>query len=223
MTSQRASFEKELTELQHDILRMGSLVEEAVFSAVQALVTRDEVLAKKVIINDDQIDVLCREIENRCVRLIATQQPIARDLRIIITGLKIISNLERMGDHAVDIARYALNLIICYSSTVADVALQDISEIGKMVQQMLKNGLDAYVYDDVTKARIMSSEDDQVDHLYRKIFNAILDLMEKEPENTRCYVYLLLAALRLERVADRATNIGEDVIYLVTGEWEELN
>jgi phosphate transport system protein len=202
---------------------MGSLVEEAVFSAVQALVTRDEVLAKKVVINDDQIDVLCREIENRCVRLIATQQPIARDLRIIITGIKIISNLERMGDHAVDIARYALNLIICYSSTVADMALQDISQIGKMVQQMVKNGLDAYVYDDVTKARVMSSEDDQVDHLYRKTFNAILDLMEKEPENTRCYVYLLLAALRLERVADRATNIGEDVIYLVTGEWEELN
>ncbi|MEW6193008.1 MAG: phosphate signaling complex protein PhoU [Bacillota bacterium] len=223
MTSQRTSFEKELTELQHDILRMGSLVEEAVFSAVQALVTRDEVLAKKVVINDDQIDVLCREIENRCVRLIATQQPIARDLRIIITGIKIISNLERMGDHAVDIARYALNLIICYSSTVADMALQDISQIGKMVQQMVKNGLDAYVYDDVTKARVMSSEDDQVDHLYRKTFNAILDLMEKEPENTRCYVYLLLAALRLERVADRATNIGEDVIYLVTGEWEELN
>ncbi|MEW6771216.1 MAG: phosphate signaling complex protein PhoU [Bacillota bacterium] len=223
MTSQRASFEKELTELQHDILRMGSLVEEAVFNAVQALVTRDEVLAKKVVINDDQIDVLCREIENRCVRLIATQQPIARDLRIIITGIKIISNLERMGDHAVDIARYALNLIICYSSTVADMALQDISQIGKMVQQMVKNGLDAYVYDDVTKARVMSSEDDQVDHLYRKTFNAILDLMEKEPENTRCYVYLLLAALRLERVADRATNIGEDVIYLVTGEWEELN
>ena len=223
MTSQRASFEKELRELQHDILRMGSLVEEAVFNAVQALVTQDEVPAKKVIINDDQIDVLCREIENRCVRLIATQQPIARDLRIIITGIKIISNLERMGDHAVDIARYALNLIICYSSTVADVALQDISQIGKMVQQMVKNGLDAYVYNDVTKARGMSSEDDEVDHLYRKTFNAILDLIEKEPGNTRCYVYLLLAALRLERVADRATNIGEDVIYLVTGEWEELN
>lgn len=223
MTSQRATFQNELIELQRDLLRMGSLVEEAVFNAVQSLVTRDEVLAKKVIMNDDEIDALCKEIEKRCIRLVATQQPIARDLRIIFTGIKIISNLERMADHSVDISRYALNLIICYSSTVADIILQDILQIGRMVQQMVKNGLDAYVHNDVTRAREMSGADDEVDHLYRKTFNAILDLMEKEPGNTRCYVYLLLAALRLERVADRATNIGEDVIYLVTGEWEELN
>jgi len=223
VAGQRATFENELMELQRDLLRMGSLVEEAVFDAVRSLVTRDEVLAKKVIMNDDQIDALCRDIENRCIRLVATQQPIARDLRIIFTGIKIISNLERMGDHSVDISRYALNLIICYSSTVADIILQDISQIGKMVQQMVKKGLDAYVHNDVIKAREMSTADDEVDLLYKKTFNAILELMEKEPGNTRCYVYLLLAALRLERVADRATNIGEDVIYLVTGEWEELN
>lgn len=223
MTGQRVTFQNELMELQRDVLRMGNLVEEAVFNAVRSLVTRDEVLAKKVIMNDDQIDVLCKDIENRCIRLIATQQPIARDLRIIFTGIKIISNLERMGDHSVDIARYALNLIICYSSTVADIILQDISQINKMVQQMVKKGLDAYIHKDVTKAREMCSADDEVDLLYKKTFNAILELMEKEPANTRCYVYLLLAALRLERVADRATNIGEDVIYLVTGEREELN
>ncbi len=223
MKSQRASLEKELAALQRDILRMGSMVEEAVFNAVQALVTQDEVLAKQVIMNDDQVDMLCEEVENRCVRLIATQQPIARDLRVIITGIKIIINLERMADHAVDIARSALNLIICYSAAVADVAVQGISKIGGMVQQMVKEGLDAYVNDDVERARRMCDADDEVDHLYNRTFKAILDLMEKEPENIRCYVFLLLAALRLERVADRATNIGEDVVYLVTGEWEELN
>lgn len=223
MTSQRVSFERELAELQRDILRVGSLVEELVFNAVQALVNRDEVLAKKAIAGDDEVDNLCKDIERRCIRLVATQQPLARDLRIIFTGIKIISNLERMGDHAVDIARYALNLITCYSSTVADVVLQGITQIARLVQQMVKASLDAYVSNDTSRAREMSNADDDVDHLYRKTFDAILSLMEKEPENTRCYVYLLLAALRLERVADRATNIGEDVIYLVTGEWEELN
>lgn len=223
MASQRATFQRELGELQRDILRVGSLVEELLFNAVQALVSRDETLAKKAITGDDEVDALCKDIEHRCVRLVATQQPLARDLRIIFTGIKIIANLERMGDHAVDIARYALNLITCYSSTVADVVLQGITQIARLVQQMVRASLDAYVSNDTSQAREMSTVDDDVDRLYRKTFDAILELMEKEPENTRCYVYLLLAALRLERVADRATNIGEDVIYLVTGEWEELN
>ena len=223
MTSQRTSLERELAELRHGIMRVGRLVEALVFNAAQALVRRDEVLAKKAIAGDDEVDSMCKDIERRCVRLVATQQPLARDLRIVFTGIKIISNLERMGDHAVDIARYALNLITCYSSTVADVVLEDITEIARLVQQMVEASLEAYVSDDTSRAREMSSIDDDVDHLYRKTFDAILDLMEKEPEDTRCYVYLLLAALRLERVADRATNIGEDVIYLTTGEWEELN
>ncbi|RDV83562.1 phosphate signaling complex protein PhoU [Ammonifex thiophilus] len=220
MTTQRF-FEKELTALVNDILRLGSLVEEAVFNAIQSFINQDEALAKQVIANDDRIDALTDEIENHCIRLIATLQPTARDLRVIVTGLKIILNLERMGDHASDIARAALN--VCEVPRLSPSISEAIVRIAQLVQQMLKDSLDAYARGDVSRARSLSSADDEVDHLYNRVFRTIIENMEEDPANIRCGVYFLLVALRLERIADRATNIGEDVIYLVTGEWETLN
>lgn len=198
---------------------MGSLVEQAVYKAVESLLKRDPVLAKEVMTGDDAIDALRWEIENRCVRLIATQQPIARDLRTIVTGLKIILNLERMGDHAVDIARAAM----CVCRHLPPEPMETIPRMARLAQQMLKDGLDAYVYDDVNKARAMCLTDDEVDELFNKTFSALIEYMEKHPDTIGCVVYLVLIARYLERIADRATNVGEDIIYLVTGEWQELN
>ncbi|MGO0122347.1 phosphate signaling complex protein PhoU [Desulfothermobacter acidiphilus] len=214
-------FEKELALLVSDILRLGSLVEEAVFNSIQSFVSQDQVLAKQVIASDDRIDELTDDIENHCIRLIATLQPTARDLRVIVTGLKIILNLERMADHASDIARAALN--VCKESLLSPSISESIVRIAQLVQQMLKDSLDAYARGDVSRARSLSEADDEVDHLYNRIFRTIIEDMEKNPASIRCGVYFLLVALRLERIADRATNIGEDVIYLVTGEWEVLN
>lgn len=217
--STRVAFDRELRALQQDILRMGSLVEQAVYKAVEALVKRDPVLAKEVMTGDDAIDALRLDIENRCVRLIATQQPIARDLRTLVTGIKIILNLERMGDHAVDIARSAM----CVCKHLPPEPMETIPRMARLVQQMLKDGLDAYVYDDINKARAMCLTDDEVDELFNHTFSALVEYMENYPHTVACVVYLLMIARYLERIADRATNIGEDVIYLVTGEWQELN
>lgn len=215
----RQAFDKDLTDLQQDILRMASLVEQNIFKALEALMNHDPVAAKEVITSDDVIDSLRHDIENRCIKLIATQQPMARDLRVIITGIKILLNLERMGDHAVDIARAAM----CVCGRMPDKPLEKIPRMARLVQYMVKEGLDAYVHGDVEKARQMCLTDDEVDEIYHLTFQDLITYMEQNPHTIACVVYLLLVARYLERIADRATNIGEDVIYLVTGEWKELN
>ena len=217
--SYRRNFDVELAELKQDILRMASLVEQSIFKAMEALLKQDPLMAKDVITGDDVIDRLRYEVENKCVRLIATQQPIARDLRVIVTGIKILINLERMGDHAVDIARAAM----CVCGRTPTNALEKIPQMARIVQHMVKDGLDAYVHGDVEKARAMCAMDDEVDEIYNLTFQNLIAYMEKNPHSIPCVVYLLLVARYLERLADRATNIGEDVIYLVTGEWQELN
>lgn len=215
----RQSFDRELASLQQDILRMASLVEQNIYDAIESLIKQDPMIAKKVVMGDDAIDALRYEIENDCVRLIATQQPMARDLRIIVTGIKILINLERMGDHAVDIARAAM----CVCGRMPAEALDLIPKMARLVQQMVKDGLDSYVHADTTKARQLCETDDEVDEIYHQIFQNLIVFMQENPHTIPCVVYLLLVARHLERLADRATNIAEDVIFLVTGEWQELN
>ncbi|MBE0465651.1 MAG: phosphate signaling complex protein PhoU [Candidatus Desulforudis sp.] len=217
--SNRRTFDVELDELKQDILRMASLVEQSIYKAMESLFTQDPLIAKEVITRDDIIDRLRYEIENNCIRLIATQQPMARDLRVIVTGIKILLNLERMGDHAVDIARAAM----CVCGRMPSRPMDRIPEMARIVQQMVKDGLDAYVHGDVEKARAMCAMDDEVDDIYNLLFHDLISYMEDNPDTIPCVVYLLVVVRRLERLADRATNIGEDVVYLVTGEWEELN
>ncbi len=217
--SNRRSFDVELADLKQDILRMASLVEQSIYKAMEALLNQDPLIAKGVITGDDAIDRLRYEVENNCIRLIATQQPMARDLRVIVTGIKILTNLERMGDHAVDIARAAM----CVCGRMPTKPLERIPQMARMVQHMVKDGLDAYVHGDVEKARQMCAMDDEVDEIYNLTFQNLISYMEANPHSIPCVVYLLLVARYLERLADRATNIGEDVIYLVTGEWHELN
>ncbi|ABB14326.1 MULTISPECIES: phosphate signaling complex protein PhoU [Carboxydothermus] len=215
----RQNFDKALNELENEILRMGSMVERAIYDAVESLAKQDVDLAQRVINGDRDINYLETEIEDRLVTLIATQQPIARDLRRIITGIKIITNLERMGDHAVDIARVTKRI----AGQPLIKPLVDIPRMAKISQQMVKEGLDAYVRSDVDKAKYMCSLDDEVDHLYSQVFRELLTYMMEDPKTIAQATSLLFVARFLERIADYATNIGEAVIYLVTGERFDLN
>lgn len=218
--SPRVTFDKALGELQQDILRMASLVEQAIYDSVQSLVRLDVAGAAQVIMGDEMIDELFLEIEDKCVKLIATQQPIARDLRIAITGIKILLSLERMADHAVDIARATM----CLSGHPLTVKpLEYIPQMARLAQQMVRDGLDAYVYNDIEKARAMCAMDDDVDYLFARAFRELINVMMEDPKVVMQSAYLLYVSRYLERIADHATNIGEAVIYLVTGERKELN
>lgn len=217
----RVSFEKSLSSVQQDILRMASLVENAIYESVEALAKQDASVAAHVIMGDERIDELYLEIEDQCVKLIATQQPIARDLRVAITGIKIALSLERMADHCVDIARATMCLAGVEKSSL--MGMDDIREMSRLARQMVKDGLDAYVHSDVEKARVMCACDDEVDFLFNKIFRENMAAMAADSEKVMPGSYLLYVSRYLERIADHATNIGEAVIYLVTGERKELN
>jgi phosphate transport system protein len=216
----RYAFDKSLKEIQNDILRMGSLVEQAIYDSVDSFMNQDVTAAAGVIMGDERIDEFFLEIEDKCVKIIATQQPIAKDLRVAITGIKILLSLERMADHSVDIARSTMCLA-GYPMILRPV--QEIPRMARLARQMVKDGLDAYVHQDVEKAKAMCAMDDQVDFIFSHVFRDTLTCMEEEPQVVVQGGYLLYVSRYLERIADHATNIGEAVIYLVTGERRELN
>ena len=219
MSSPRQSFDRSLEELQQEILRMGSLVEQAIYNAVHSLAVQNVDLAKSVIEGDRVIDQMELEIEDKCLKLIATQQPMAKDLRKISTGFKIITDLERMADHAKDIAKITKRL----AGQPLIKPLVDIPRMAALSQQMVKDGLDAYVRGDVELANTLKSKDDEVDHIYSQIFRELLTYMMEDPRTITQATYLLFVGRYIERIADHATNIAERVIYLVTGERPDLN
>ena len=216
----RNVYDKAIKEILNGILRMGGLVEQAVNNSVQALLKADTAAASRVIAGDDLIDQLFSETEDKCVKLVATQQPMAKDLRIIMTGIKILVNLERMADYTVDIARATMEL------SVYPVNVKPFEYIQKMaffVQRMVKDGLDAYVHGDIEKAGAMCRMDDEVDKLFSEAFKELIERMKVDPDVVAQYAYSLFVGRYLERIADHATNIGEEVIYIATGERKELN
>ncbi len=219
MSPTRDVFDRALEELQREILRMGGLVEQVIYDAVHSLATKDESLADEVIKGDRVIDQMELDIENMCLKLIATQQPIAGDLRKISTGFKIITDLERMADLAVDIAKVTKRL----AGQPLIKPLVDIPRMAALAQQMVKDGLDAYVKGDVELAVSLNAKDDEVDHIYAQIFRELLTYMMEDPRTISQAAYLLFVGRYLERIADHATNIAERVIYLVTGERPDLN
>ena len=219
MSGTRQSFDKALEDLQQEILRMGSLVEQAVYLAVDSLAQKDSDIARKVLAGDEIIDQMELEIEDVCMKLIATQQPMAKDLRRIGAAFKIITDLERMGDHAEDIAKITLRL----EGQPLIKPLVDIPRMARLTQEMVKESLDAYVRSDVKLAKSLMAKDDEIDHIYKEIFDELFEFMAKDPSTIQQATYLLFVGRYIERIADHATNIGERVIYLVTGEWKELN
>ena len=206
-------FDEELRHLKETLLRMSSLVEVAISGAVKALVDRDAGLAKKVVDYDDQIDMLEIEIDDVCMRLLALHQPQARDLRFITYSMKINNDLERMGDLSVNIAQEALALV----NIPAGKTLTDIPRMAVLAQQMLKDSINAFVTNDVHLAKNVCLADDEVDTLNHQIFRDMLGHMAQDPKHITRAVDMILVTRNLERIADHATNIAEDVIYIVEG------
>lgn len=215
----RQSFHDEMDALQRDILQMGTYVEEAIFKAVKALAQGDTELGRTVIEEDDRIDQLQLDIEKKCLELLALQQPMASDLRVIGTSLKIITDLERMADHASGIAKTALRL----EGQPLIKPLVDIPRMAEIAQRMVREALNAFVDRDVERALAMINLDDEIDHLYSQVFRELLLIMMENPQTINQATSLLFVGSHLERIADHATNLGEWVIYIVTGERKELN
>ncbi len=206
-------FDEELKELKERLLRMASLAEESIVKAVKALVDRDKELAEDVIGSDDAINFLEIEVDELCLKLLAIRQPIATDLRFITSALKIITDLERIGDLSVNIAERALDLM----EQPLLKPLIDIPRMAQLAQKMVKDSLDAFVNRDPELAREVCRRDDEVDQLNHQIFRELLTYMIQDPKAITRSVDLILVGRHLERIADHATNIGEDVVYLVKG------
>jgi phosphate transport system protein len=215
----RSNFHQSLEELQADLVSMGNKVENLIHNAVQSLVKLDKVQAEEIIASDDLIDDMLLSIEESCLRLIALQQPMATDLRIISTALKISTDLERIADHAVDIAKVTTRL----AGQQLIKPIIDIPIMAEKSREMLLQAIAAYTGRDVDLAASLAQKDDEVDHLYGKIFQEVRGMMGDNQENNRQLIHLLLVAQYLERVADHTTNIGESVIYMVMGKRKDLN
>lgn len=215
----RTTFDQALSELQQDILRMGFYVEEAISRAVESLIRQDMDLAQSVIDGDALIDIQELQIEEKCMLLIATQQPLAKDLRRIAAGLMIIIDLERMADLACDIAKSTRRI----GDQPLIKPLIDIPRMAQLAQKMVKEALDSYVREDAQLAVTMAAEDELVDNLHNQVFRELLLCMMVDPTIIDQATALLFASRHLERIADHATNIGERVVYLVKGERKELN
>ncbi len=205
-------FEEELVALQGRLLEMGGLAEERVRAAVEGLVSRDPTLIARALGGDEPINELHIEVDNRCFRLLALYQPMATDLRAIVAAVKINTDLERVGDLAVNIAEAATRYI-----THAPVKkLIDIPQMGAIAQSMLRDALDAFVRRDTALAHQVLNEDDQLDALKTKIFRELLTFMIEDPTTVEPALDLVLISRHLERIGDHATNIAEDVIFMVS-------
>ena len=217
--STRDAFDRDLRQLQDDFLRMGRLVDAAVQRAIEALQARSVEGAEAVIASDNVIDALHLQLEDRCLRLFATQQPMAKDLRMIAAVWAMTIDLERMGDHAEDIAKVTRRM----AGESPLTPLVDIPEMAELARGMLRDGLDAFVRGDAAQAERMARDDDKVDHLYAQVFMELLAYMFDDPKNIQRAILLLTVAQALERAADHATNLAERVIYMITGTLKELN
>ena len=216
MNTTRHNYDYELQGVRNDILQMGQMVITAIERSIQAMVDLDMELACQVIQGDDAIDELELLLEERCVVLIARQQPLAKDLRILSTGLKISTDLERIGDHAFDIAKIAKRLGEGGNGHIKP--LLDIPRMAGLATQMLRDALTAYVNMDVELADKVCQADDEVDALYNQLFRELLTYMLADPAVINDATQLIFVARYLERVADHTTNIAEWVIYLQTGQ-----
>ncbi len=214
----RTIFHNKLREIQDDILAMGSMVSKALLRSIDALKNRALELAHQIIIDDQKINGKRFEIEEKCIELIATQQPMASDLRIIIAILNITTEIERIGDYAVGIAR----IVIMIGDEPPLKPLIDIPRMADQTVDMLRHSMDAFINRDAEAAKKISAEDDLVDHLYDQVFRELLIFMAEDPKTITRATRLMWTAHNLERAADRVTNICERVVFVVTGKMEEM-
>jgi phosphate transport system regulatory protein PhoU len=215
----RSGFERQLAEVQEDMLVMASMVESSITQSIEALRLRDVALARRTIENDAEIDRRRYEVEERCIELISLQAPLASDLRTIISVLHISVDLERMGDHAEGIAKIALML----ADEPPLKPYIDIPRMAEVAIDMLHGSVEAYKMRDTKRAREIIDMDDVVDGLYEQVYHELLLFMIDDPTLTQRATYMIWVAHNLERIADRTTNICERVVYLVEGRIQNLN
>jgi phosphate transport system protein len=208
---ERHHFEEELQALKNRLLTMGALVEERVHQAVRALIDRQLEEAEQVIRSDQDVNTLQIEIDDRCLKLLALQQPIATDLRLITAAMKINADLERIGDQAVNVAENVIKLL----PQAPLKPLIDIPRMAELAEKMTRDALDAFVRKDPELARNVLQRDDEVDNLKDQVFRELLTYMMADPGTIQRALALILISRNLERIADHATNIAEDVIFLV--------
>jgi phosphate transport system protein len=204
-------FQKELQELKENLLTMAALVEEAIRNAVESLVKRDSDLAKKTFEGEDKINDMELAIDDSCLKLLALRHPMAADLRFITSAMKIITDLERMGDQAVNIAERAISL----NQEPQLKPYIDIPKMAEITQSMVKDVLDAFVNGDSKLARSVCEKDDMVDGLNDQVFRELLTFMMSDPQTVTRAVHLMIVCRCLERIGDHATNIAEDVIFML--------
>ena len=217
----RAHFDRKLNELRDDILLMGSRVEEELRLALEALRTLDTEKARDVIAADRVVNKTRFDIEEKCFSLIVTQQPAARDLRTITTAMNMIVDLERMGDQAKGIAKVIPHLL----KNPTQERPPELAQMGELVGRMLNQVLLAFAHNNADLARVIARQDDEVDAIYARVFTRIMGQMAAagSPDKVEAAYELLRVARELERFGDLVTNVGERIIYLVTGSLEEIN
>ncbi len=213
----RAGYHKRLREIQGEVLALGSMVEKAILHSVDALKSRDLTTAQEIVDNDIYVNRKRFTIEEQCIQLIATQQPMAGDLRTIVSVLSIVTELERIGDYAEGIAR----VVVMIGDDPPLKPLIDIPRMADKTTRMLRNSLEAFANRDAGAARDIAAQDEEIDSLYDQIFRELLTFMIEDPRTITRATRLIWVAHNLERSADRVTNICERVVFAVTGKMEE--
>ena len=209
----RNRFDRQLCQLNDELIEMGELIEKAIEDTIKALVSQDVELANTVINMDDEIDAKEKEIENLCLKLLLQQQPVAKDLRLISSALKMITDMERIGDHATDISEITIEL----SSQKYIKKLEHIQQMSKETMVMLVQSIEAFVNKDIDKARNVIEQDDIVDNLFITVKRELIGMIHENVDAGEQATDLLMVAKYLERIGDHATNISEWVIFSITG------
>jgi len=212
----RPQMEHDMSVITNDLLDMTNLVEETIRLAIKSLVERDSELARNIINNDEEIDDAEDEIKDKCLKFLATQQPLAGDLRYMISVMQMVRDLERIGDHCEDIAKYTLR----FENEEYMKELIDIPRMADLATRMVKNAIDAFVNKDLRLARKVWKADEEVDELFRNIYDELMGIIDQDAAKANQSVMFLFIAAHLERIADYATNICEETVFAMEGNYE---
>jgi phosphate transport system protein len=215
----RQVFERSLEGIRDDLWRLSSMVDQAITDSIKSLVNRNADLARQVSVNDSVLNDLRYTVEEQCYRVIATQQPNATDLRVLVGAVSVATNLERIADHAAGIARLTLRMV----DQPLVKALVDIPQMAEIDREMVKGAVDAFLRHDAVLAEQIVKRDDEVDRLHDQIYQELIGFMTKDPSTVERATFLLWVSHNLERIGDRATNICERAVYVATGELKEYN
>ena len=212
----RPALEAELRQIGGKVMEMGALIESTISGAIKSLIESDAEAARALIENDQQIDDIEDGINELCLGFLATQSPLAGDLRYVISIMKVIRDLERIGDHCEDIAKYTLR----FEKEAIFKELIDIPRMADRSSRMVKNAIDAFVHRDLRLARRVWKDDDEVDEIFRNLYDELLEIAEEDARHAKQCIMLLFIAAHLERIADYATNICEETVFVLEGSFE---